>query len=64
MTLPSWAKALAGGVAAALAFATPIVDDGLVASEILGIAAAFIGGSGLVYLVPNGVPDGAGKHRA
>jgi hypothetical protein len=48
-----YVKAVAAGVAAGLAFAIPVVDDGLVASEILGIALAILGGAGIVYRVPN-----------
>lgn len=40
-------KLVAGGVAVALAVATPLVDDGLSASEILTIATAFLGGLGV-----------------
>lgn len=46
-------KAILGGVVAALSFAIPVVDDGLVASEILGIALAGLTGTGIVYAVPN-----------
>lgn len=52
-TIAPYAKAVAGGVATALAFAIPVVDDGLKASEVLGIALAFLGGLGIVYQVPN-----------
>lgn len=47
------AKAIIGGIAAALAFAIPVVDDGVTISEILGILLAGIAGSGLVYITPN-----------
>ena len=51
--LAPFAKALAGGAVAAIAFATPVVDDGLVASEVLGIVSAFLIGLGVVYRIPN-----------
>lgn len=47
------AKAVIGGVVAAISFAIPIVDDGLVASEVLGILLAGLTGTGLVYVTPN-----------
>lgn len=58
-------KAVIAGAAAAIAFATPVVDDGLVASEILGIVGAFIIAFNAVYWVnntgpmapPNGPPE-------
>lgn len=43
------AKAISGGVVAGLTFLIPVVDDGLVASEIGGIALAVITGFGAVY---------------
>lgn len=39
--------AVLAGVAAALAFAIPVVDDGLTTSEILGIVLAFLTGAGV-----------------
>lgn len=48
-----YAKALLGGLVAALSFAIPVVDDGLIASEVLGILLAGLTGTGLVYAVPN-----------
>lgn len=54
--LAPYAKAVAGGIAAALAFAVPVVDDGLAPSEVLGIALAFIGGLGIVYASPRNRP--------
>lgn len=51
--LAPYAKAALGGVVAAISFAIPCVDDGLVASEILGIALAGLTGLGVVYAVPN-----------
>lgn len=49
-------KAIAGGAAAALAFAIPCVDDGLLLSEGLGIALAFLTGLGIVYAAPANKP--------
>lgn len=39
--------AIAGGLAAALTVAIPLVDDGLAPSEALSIALAFLTGTGL-----------------
>lgn len=46
-------QAALGGALAAIVVATPGVDDGLVASEILQIVGAFITGTGLAALKPN-----------
>lgn len=51
--LKPYLKALTGGVAAAISFAIPVVDDGLIASEILGIILAGLTAGGLTYGVPN-----------
>lgn len=48
-----YAKAIVGGLLAALAFAVPVVDDGLTVSEILGIAAALVAGFQGVYWTSN-----------
>lgn len=48
-----YAKAIVGGLVAGLSYAIPVVDDGLVPSEGLGIALAFIVGLGVVGMVPN-----------
>lgn len=48
-----YAKAIVGGIIAALSFAIPVVDDGLLVSEVLGILLAGLTGTGLVYAVPN-----------
>lgn len=48
-----YAKAVVAGLVAALSFAIPVVDDGLVASEILGIVLSGLVGSGVTYAVPN-----------
>lgn len=52
-TLNPYAKAIIGGLVAALSFAIPVVDDGLLLSEVLGIILAGLTGTGLVYAVPN-----------
>lgn len=64
LRLPPYAKAIVGFIAAAAAFLVPVVDDGLLASEILGALVAGLAGGGLVYGVPNGVKPGTGRHRA
>jgi|JI10StandDraft_1071094.scaffolds.fasta_scaffold943590_2 hypothetical protein len=46
-------KAIVAGAVAGLAFAIPVVDDGLVASEILGIALAVLTGHQAVYWTKN-----------
>jgi hypothetical protein len=46
-------KAFVGGAVAALAFAIPVVDDGVVMSEGLGIVSAFVVGFQTVYWVRN-----------
>jgi hypothetical protein len=48
-----YAKAFAGGIVAAASFAIPVVNDGLVPSEALGIVVAFFAGLGIVYQVKN-----------
>lgn len=40
-------NALLGGLASALAVAGPLVDDGVLASEAIAIALAFLAGTGL-----------------
>lgn len=58
-------KAVVSGAAAAIAFAVPVVDDGLVASETLGIISAFLVAFTAVYFTnntgpmapPNGPPE-------
>ena len=44
-------RAVVGGLVVAVAAATPLVDDGVVASEVLSIAAAFLTGSGATAYV-------------
>ena len=53
MNIRPYAKAVVGGVVAALSFAVPVVDDGLIVSEVLGILVAGLTGSGIVWVVPN-----------
>lgn len=52
-TVARYRKAIVGGTAAALSYAIPVVDDGLLASEVLGIVLAGLIGSGLVAAVSN-----------
>lgn len=47
------AKAIVGGLVAGLSFAIPVVDDGLVPSEVLGIALATLTGFTAVYWTSN-----------
>lgn len=46
-------KAFAAGIAAGIAYAIPVVDDGLTSSEILGITLAALIGWGVTWAVPN-----------
>lgn len=46
-------KAWVAGLVAALSFAAPVVDDGLVASEVLGVALAAVAGFQAVYWTTN-----------
>jgi len=46
-------KAIMGGLTAGIAFAIPVVDDGILLSEYLGIAGAFIAGFNAVYWTRN-----------
>ena len=48
----AYAKAIVGALVAAIAFAIPVVDDGLVWSEVLGILGAALAGGGLVWRTP------------
>ena len=52
-----YAKAIAAALVAGIAFAVPIVDDGLVWSEVLGILGAALAGGTLVWRVPNVVSE-------
>lgn len=58
-SLKPYAKAILAGLAAAISFAIPCVDDGLTASESLGIALAGLTALGIVYQVPNKPKPGA-----
>jgi hypothetical protein len=49
-------KAIAGALAAGLAYAIPVVDDGITLGEGLGIALAVLGGLGIVYSAPRNAP--------
>lgn len=48
-----YAKAILAGLAAAISFAIPVVDDGITPSEGLGILLAGLTAGGVVYTVPN-----------
>lgn len=49
-----YARAVFGGLGAAIAVSIPLVDDGLLASEALSIALAFLTGAGLTAVSPTG----------
>ena len=51
--LPEWAKSILAGIFAALSFLVPVVDDGLLWSEVLGALVAFGISAGVVWAVPN-----------
>ena len=51
--LKPYLKSLVGGLTAGISFAIPVVDDGVLPSEGLGIVLAFLVGLGVVYAVPN-----------
>ena len=51
--LNPYAKAVIAGLIAALSFAIPVVDNGLLLSEVLGIVLAGLTGAGFTYAVPN-----------
>lgn len=53
MNIRPYAKAVIGAIIAAASAAIPMVDDGLTASEILGIIVAFLTGLIGVYSVKN-----------
>ena len=46
-------KSLVSGLTAGISYAIPVVDDGVLPSEGLGIVLAFLVGLGVVYAVPN-----------
>lgn len=51
--MKGYAKAIVGGLVAALSFAVPVVDDGLAVSEVLGITLAALVGFQGVYWTRN-----------
>ena len=57
----NYSKAIVGGLVAAISFAIPVIDDGLIASEVLGILLGGLTGGGVVWRTPN---RAAPKHRA
>lgn len=59
--LKPYLKSLVGGLVGGISFAIPVVDDGLIPSEILGIALAALVGLGATYAVPN-LPKTAKVH--
>jgi len=48
-----YAKAVVAALVAGASFAIPVIDDGLVPSEVLGIAVATLTAFGVVFAVPN-----------
>ena len=52
-----YAKAVLAALAAGIAFAIPVVDDGLAVSEVLGILSAVLVAGGVVWRVPNVVSE-------
>lgn len=48
-----YAKAVLAAIIAAVSFAIPVVDDGVTASEVLGIILAGLVALGTVYAIPN-----------
>ena len=61
-----YVRAFVGGLSAAVLVATPLVDDGILGSEILAIVGAFLSGSGLTAVSPSGslADDYEGEHVA
>jgi len=57
MTPRRAAKAYVGALVAALSYAVPVVDDGLLPSEALGIILAALVGFQAVYWVSNPTSD-------
>ena len=53
----AYAKALLAGLAVAISTAIPLVDDGLLVSEVLGILGAALAAGVVVWRVPNVVPE-------
>lgn len=52
-----YAKAVLAAIIAAISFAVPVVDDGVTASEVLGIVLAGLVALGSVYAIPNRRPQ-------
>ena len=61
-TIAPYFKALTAALIAGASAAIPLVDDGLTASEGLGIAVAFLTALSAVYAVPNKDPQA--EHQA
>lgn len=60
MTRPTeYAKAIIGAMVAGASFAIPVVDDGLAASEVLGIVVAALVAFTAVWATPNDTPQPA-----
>ena len=55
--LAPYFKALTAALVAGASAAIPLVDDGLTASECLGVAVAFLTALSVVYAVPNKDPQ-------
>ena len=55
-------KALVAALVAGASAAIPLVDDGLTASEVLGVAVAFLTALTVTYAVPNKDPQA--EHQA
>ena len=53
----TYAKALLAGLAVAISTAIPLVDDGLVFSEVLTILGAALAAGALVWRVTNVAPE-------
>lgn len=51
--MTAYLKAIVGAIIAGASFAVPVVDDGLVASEVLGIMLAIVVGFQGVYWANN-----------
>ena len=53
ISVKPYAKAVVAALVAGASFAIPVIDDGLVPSEVLGIAVATLTAFGVVFAVPN-----------
>ena len=51
--MTGYLKAIVGALVAALSYAIPVIDDGLAASEVLGIVLAAVVGFQAVYWTSN-----------